>query len=96
MHTFLVIAGGIVLLGFFIAIARNLARSTSAIIRSCWLFVPVWLIFSGLNLWSGITLAGYSLADEVPFFLAVFFIPTVIALTITIMLKRRLKNQSDG
>jgi hypothetical protein len=95
MHTFLVIAGGIVLLGFFIAIARNLARSTSAIIRACWLFVPVWLIFSGLNLWSGMALAGYSLVDEVPFFLAVFFIPTVIAVITAIILKRRLSPQNQ-
>ena len=64
-HTLKVIAGGLVLLGLFLFGAR-------------W-FIPVWLIVAAVNMWIGVTRAGYSVAEEAPIFLIVFAVPAGVA-----------------
>jgi hypothetical protein len=43
-------------------------------------FLPVWLIATAVNLWYGVTQAGYSVKDEAPIFLLVFAVPAIMAL----------------
>jgi hypothetical protein len=38
------------------------------------------LVAAGVNLWIGVSRAGYSIADEAPVFLLVFGIPAAVAL----------------
>jgi hypothetical protein len=42
-------------------------------------FVALWLGISGANLWVGVAKAGYTLSEEVPIFLLIFAVPTIVA-----------------
>ena len=42
-------------------------------------FIVVWLGISGANMWVGVAKAGYSLSEELPIFLLIFSVPTVVA-----------------
>ena len=71
MHTVKVIAAGLVLLALCIVIGRAAGAR---------LFLPLWLIAAGVNMWFGVSRAGYSVVEEVPAFLMVFGVPAVVAL----------------
>jgi len=45
-------------------------------------FLPLWLMGAGINLYLGVKQAGYSVADELPIFLVVFAVPAVVALLV--------------
>ena len=75
MHTIKVIAGGFVLLGAFLLGRLLGGGAPSALATAARYFIPVWLIGAAFNLWIGVSRAGYPLADEVPFFIAVFAVP---------------------
>ena len=78
MHTLKVLVVGFVLLAIFVAVGRPLGHGS----RAALYFVPVWLTAAALNLWYGVTKAGYSVADEFPIFLLVFAVPSAVALLI--------------
>jgi hypothetical protein len=42
-------------------------------------FIPLWLVAAGVNLWIGVSRAGYTVAQELPFFAIVFGVPALIA-----------------
>jgi hypothetical protein len=42
-------------------------------------FIPVWLAVALVNMWLGVSRAGYSVADELPIFLVIFAIPAAAA-----------------
>jgi hypothetical protein len=46
------------------------------------IFIPIWLGAALINLWIGVSRAGYSVAEELAIFLGVFAIPAVVALFI--------------
>jgi hypothetical protein len=76
-----VIAGGLVLLGLFLFGGRVLSASAPALGMAGamrW-FIPVWLIVAAVNMWIGVTRAGYSVAEEAPIFLIVFAVPAGVA-----------------
>ena len=76
MHSFYVIAGGLLLLGIFAAFARALTGVHPTVRgRLLLAFVPVWLGCAAFNMWVGVSRAGYSVGDEFPIFLVVFMIP---------------------
>jgi hypothetical protein len=52
---------------------RN-SRSASATIG----FVVVWFIAAALNLWVGVSKAGYAFSEELPIFLLIFLAPAVV------------------
>ncbi len=78
MHTIMVVLGGFLLLGACLLAGRLM--KTMAI--SALIFIPIWLGAALINLWIGVSRAGYSVAEELPVFLAVFAIPAVVALFI--------------
>ncbi len=80
MHTIKVIAGGFLLLGVFLLFGRWIGGgASSALARAAIYFIPIWLIAAGVNLWVGVARGGYSVADEVPFFIIVFTVPAAVA-----------------
>lgn len=83
-HTVKVIAGGLVLLGLFLIVGRLLSPGAPAagVATAARWFIPVWLIGAGVNLWVGVSQAGYSVAEEAPIFLVVFAVPAVVALLV--------------
>ena len=79
MHTAIVLAAGFALLaacGFVgHATGGNAGTATGALV-----FVPVWLLATGVNLYVGVKRAGYDVAEELPIALLVFAIPASAAL----------------
>ena len=89
-HTIKVIVAGFVLLTGCLVIGRLLqgAGHSTAIARSALVFIPLWLIGAGINMWAGVTKAGYSVKEELPYFFIVFLIPVAVALVIWWRLSR--------
>lgn len=80
VHTLKVVAGGLALLVLFLAGGRWLGGSgTPALVVAARYFIPVWLCLAALNLWIGVSRAGYSVADELPIFVAIFAVPAGLA-----------------
>ena len=79
MHTALVIAAGLVLLGLFLLPAQWLQRPALRARAAAW-FVPVWFVCAAANMWVGVARAGYSIGDEFPVFVMVFAVPAALAL----------------
>ena len=42
----------------------------------------IWLAATGFNMWVGVSRAGSSIAEELPIFLLLFAIPTILALVV--------------
>ncbi|HPY40523.1 MAG TPA: hypothetical protein PLM98_08400 [Thiolinea sp.] len=77
MHTLIVILSGFLLLGICLALGQKFF----SLAKGALLFLPLWLIGAGFNLWLGMT-HGYSFQEELPIFLVIFAIPSLIALLI--------------
>jgi len=78
MHMLLVIAGGIVLLGVFTLFGKLWGGDFSGAAAGANLFIPVWLVVALINMWVGVTRAGYTVAQELPILLVVFAVPVVV------------------
>jgi hypothetical protein len=82
-HTLKVIGAGFALLAVCLMVARLVgAPSHPHLARAALIFVGLWLIGAGVNMWVGVAKAGYSVAEEAPIFLVVFAIPATVALVI--------------
>ena len=80
MRSVVIIAGGLVLLGLFVFVARWLGgASAGSMVLAAKLFLPVWLALALINMWIGVARAGYSISEELPIFLAVFGLPGLAA-----------------
>lgn len=82
MHTLAVIAGGFALLAIFMLTARFAAGTPQAFTRAAMIFLPVWLALAGINMWVGVSKAGYSVRQELPVLLVVFAVPAAAALIV--------------
>jgi hypothetical protein len=79
MHTVIVIGIGLVTLVAFVFAGYELSGS-SAMVTAALRFLPVWMIGAAINLWIGVSKAGYPARDELPVFGLVFAVPAAIAL----------------
>lgn len=83
MHTVKVIGIGFALLGILLVAAPRLAISAGRPIAfAIRLFLPLWLVGALINLWIGVSRAGYTVMEEAPIFLIVFGVPAVASLLI--------------
>lgn len=83
MHTVKVIGIGFALLGILLVAAPRLAISASRPIAfAIRLFLPLWLAGALINLWIGVSRAGYTVVEEAPIFLIVFGVPAIASLLI--------------
>jgi hypothetical protein len=79
MHTALVVAAGFALLGLCMLVGRVMGGAAGTA-KAALVFVQLWLIGAGINMYLGVKKAGYSVAEEAPIFLIVFAIPGAAAL----------------
>ena len=79
MHTIIVLAVGFGLLVVCAGVGYVLG-GTVGLAKAALLFLPLWLVGAGINMYMGVTRAGYSVADEAPIFLLVFAVPAAAAL----------------
>ena len=82
MHTVKVIVVGFALLALCLVAGRLLggAGQSTLLARSALIFVALWFVGAGINMWMGVSRAGYSVKEEIPFFFIVFLIPAAVAL----------------
>lgn len=83
MHTAKIILGGFLLLGVCLLLGRWIAGNTAGVISAaarC--FLALWAVVTLLNLWFGVSRAGYTVRDEAPVALVVFAIPAIAAVAI--------------
>ena len=79
MHVLLVIVGGIVLLGVFVLFGWLWGASAAGMALAAKAFVPAWLAVAAINMWVGVSHAGYSVREEFPILLGVVARPAVLA-----------------
>ena len=84
MRTIKIIAIGLAHLGGFLLAGRAIAGPSQpmALARAALVFLPLWFVGAGINMWIGVSRAGYSVADEARVFLLVFAVPAAVALLI--------------
>lgn len=83
MHTTKIILGGFLLLGICLLLGRWIAGTAAGVTPvavKC--FLALWLIVTLINLWFGVSRAGYTLRDETPVALVVFAVPAIAAIAI--------------
>lgn len=88
MHMIQVIAGGVVLLGVFCLFGKLWGTDAAGIALAAKVFVPVWLVIALVNMWIGVTRAGYTVMQELPILLIVFAAPAAIAVIVAWQLAR--------
>jgi len=79
MRTVVIIAAGLVIFGTFALIGSRLGGGIQFLATAAKIFIPLWLVAALVNLWLGVSRAGYSVAEEFPIFLAIFFVPAAVA-----------------
>jgi hypothetical protein len=79
MHTILVITGGFVVL----LVASMLGRwigGPGSVATAALYFLPVWRVCALINMWLGVSRAGYTVAQEAPIAVVVFAVPAAVAI----------------
>lgn len=71
------------------SVIARLTFGTAAAPKACLVFLPLWLIGAAINMYIGVSRAGYGVAEEAPIFVVVFSVPAAIAL----LLWRRLRRE---
>jgi len=79
MHTILVIGGGLLLLATCLAIA-HLTGGRRTAQQAAMVFLPLWLVGACINMYVGVSRAGYTVAQELPILVVVFAVPALVAL----------------
>jgi len=84
MRTTLFMLGAMLLYAVCFGLARML-RTTRGSPRHAALgaFLLIWLVITLFNMWFGVARAGYSVSEELPVFMLLFFVPAFAAYLIT-------------
>lgn len=89
MHTLMVILGGVLTVALTMLVGRMLGGASSAVLARWALYaIPIWFVLAIVNLWVGVTRAGYSIGEELPVFAIVFAVPAVVAVIVWWKLSR--------
>ena len=88
MHVAMVIGGGLVLVGIFVLFGWLWGASTAGMALAAKAFVPVWLVIALVNMWVGVSHAGYTVRQEAPILVLVFLVPAIVAGVVAWQLSR--------
>ena len=80
MRTALIILGGFVVWGIFVAAAKMSGNYPRAIGTATIAFVVVWFFVAAVNMYFGVARAGYAFLEELPIFLMIWLVPAIVAL----------------
>lgn len=83
MHMAMVIGGGALLLGVFALFGRLWGHEAASVAVAAKWFIPVWAAVALLNMWVGVTKAGYTVMQELPILVVVFAVPAALAFLVT-------------
>ena len=80
MRTAIIIMCGFLLWAVCLAAAKLAPGSTGASLTTATIvFVVIWFIAAAVNLWVGVSKAGYAFSEELPIFLLIFLLPAAVA-----------------
>jgi len=80
MRTGIIILAGFALWAICLGLAKWLVGWTSAsTTMATAAFITVWFIAAAVNMWMGVTRAGYAFREELPIFLLIFLVPSIVA-----------------
>jgi hypothetical protein len=83
MRTAIIILGGFVLWGACLGFAKLVySGNPSAITVATATFVALWFVAAAVNMWLGVTQAGYTFMQELPIFLLIFGLPAAVAVVV--------------
>jgi hypothetical protein len=83
MRTALFLTAGFLLLGASLLVGKLFSTNyPGATFIATIIYVALWLLISGFNMWVGVAKAGYSVTDELPIFLLIFAVPAAIAIAL--------------
>ena len=81
MRTGLFILAGLLLLAAFLILGKLFSTNyPGATMTAVVGFVALWLLLAGLNMWVGVSKAGYSIAEELPIFALIGIVPAAAAI----------------
>lgn len=90
MHTLMVIGGGLALLAVLVPIGTFIGGMGSPAMRTAARsFIPLWLLAAAVNMYIGVTQAGYTVAQELPIFGVIFAVPAAVAYMLSGWLVRK-------
>lgn len=75
----MIILGGLMALGLFTLVGWRVGGGSAGMVIAAKIFIGAWLVAALVNMWIGVSRAGYSVAEELPIFLAIFLIPAAVA-----------------
>jgi hypothetical protein len=81
MRTLIIIGIGFALLGLCLG-AGWLAGGAPKLKMAALVFVGLWFIAAAVNMYVGVARAGYSFMEELPIFLLIFAVPSIVALLV--------------
>jgi hypothetical protein len=84
----LVIFGGLLLLAFFVLFGWLWGHDAAGMARGARMFMPVWILVALVNMWVGVTRAGYTVREELPILIVVAAIPVIVAMIVGWFLTR--------
>ena len=83
MRTVLFLASGFLLAGALLLLSKLFAGQYPQAPRvATGLFVALWLLIAAVNMWVGVSKAGYSVGEELPIFLLIFAVPAIVAIAV--------------
>jgi len=83
MRTGLFLFAGFLLLGASLLLGRLFsANYPGASTVATVLFVTLWFVIAGTNMWVGVAKAGYSVVEELPIFALIFGVPAAVAIVL--------------
>ena len=82
MHTIIVLSAGAALLAACLLLGQAFTGSMQGLAWGAKAFIPLWLVLAAVNMWIGVSRAGYTVVDEAPIFLLIFAVPAAVALLV--------------
>ena len=80
MRTGLFFLAGFLLMGAALILGRLFSHNyPSAPLVATVLFIVLWFVLAGFNMWTGVAKAGYSVTEELPIFALIFLVPAIVA-----------------
>lgn len=76
MRSLVFVIAGIALWALAVAVGKGWQVAMRHMLVS---FCGIWFAVALINMWLGVSFAGYSLMQELPFFVVIFFVPVVLA-----------------
>jgi len=81
MRTALFLVAGLLFLAASLLLGRLFSSNyPGATVVATVVYVALWFVIAGANMWVGVTRAGYSVSEELPIFLLIFGVPAAVAI----------------